>query len=94
MLSNYGRAATMPMKRIVGTRSLAQVTNAKVEPFLLEEMADYKNGKEENLPPFVISRQRGFLPRKVNYADERELQKEQLLTCAPLISPFNSYRTR
>ncbi|UZJ57123.1 hypothetical protein CBS101457_006443 [Exobasidium rhododendri] len=64
MLSNYGRAATTPMKSIIGSRSLAQVTNAKVEPFLLEDMAEYKTGRVDNLPPFVISRQRGFLPRK------------------------------
>jgi len=70
MLSNYGRAAKTPMKRIIGSRSLAQVTNAKVEPFLLEDMAEYKSGKEEQLPPFVISRQRGFLPRKVRETEK------------------------
>jgi indoleamine 2,3-dioxygenase len=67
MMSNYGRLARMPVKaqhHLSGVRRFAQVSNAKVEPFLLEDMSEYKTGNEEALPPFVISRQRGFLPRK------------------------------
>jgi len=75
MLSKYGRAAATPVKRVIGSRSLAQVTNAKVEPFLLEEMTEYKTGKDDKLAPFVISRQRGFLPRKVSKNMQSKVMK-------------------
>ena len=71
MLSSYGRVAKGPVRRAlpsghgISARHLAQVANIKVEPFLLEDMAEYKAGNEEQLAPFVISRRRGFLPRKV-----------------------------
>lgn len=75
-ISRYARLAHQPVKHLASTprRNLAQVSDARVAPFLLEDMAKYKNGQEEELPPFVISRERGFLPRKVsryihNYAE-------------------------
>ncbi|KAN0065914.1 hypothetical protein ACQY0O_001047 [Thecaphora frezii] len=58
-------------------RTLAQVSNAAVkgagakaaefEPYLLEELDVVKKGDKkaiDQLPPFVISRERGFLPRQ------------------------------
>lgn len=32
---------------------------------LLEDMPEYNSSREDTLPPFVVSRTRGFLPRKV-----------------------------
>lgn len=74
MLSHYSRLAKKPVQA-AGVRCLAQVTNARVEPFLLEDMTQYKNGNEEELAPFVISRRRGFLPRKVKKTNKRRAKK-------------------
>lgn len=76
MLSHYSRLARKPVQA-AGVRCLAQVTNARVEPFLLEDMTQYKNGNEEDLPPFVISRRRGFLPRKVRESVRERQRRER-----------------
>lgn len=34
------------------------------KPFILEDLIAYKMGNTKSLPPFVISRERGFLPRE------------------------------
>ncbi|PWN48512.1 indoleamine 2,3-dioxygenase gamma type [Violaceomyces palustris] len=62
--------AAVPASR----RTLAQVSDAslrspdvKVEPYLLEDLPEVKAGDKDaiaKLPPFVLSRERGFLPRE------------------------------
>ncbi|KAE8258243.1 hypothetical protein A4X13_0g1803 [Tilletia indica] len=65
--------AFRPQPLIGPTRHLASATNAipagkheAQEPYLLEDLPSYKSGDKaaiNALPPFVISRGRGFLPR-------------------------------
>ncbi|PWY99689.1 IDO-domain-containing protein [Testicularia cyperi] len=64
----------LPTTGVSQRRTLAQISDAatpksaapEVEPYLLEELPSVKAGDKDaisKLPPFVISRERGFLPR-------------------------------